>query len=86
MQSKDPRLYDKLATKKMIKKYAIIMLCLAPILIVLNFTLFKDLSSTLRIILDVVVMLGLLFVADGIIKSIQEKKQNSHDTKEDAEK
>ena len=74
MQSKDPRLYDKLATKKMIKKYAIIMLCLAPILIVLNFTLFVNLSSVWRIVLDVIIILGLIFVIDGFLKSRAEKK------------
>ena len=77
MASRDPKLYDRLATKKLIKRYCIMALCLAPIIIILNFTLFVDMSSVLRIILDVAIILGLIFVIDGFLKSRAEKKEQN---------
>jgi len=74
MTSKDPKLYDRLATKKQIKHYVIMALCLAPIILVLNFTLFVDIPSIWRIVLDVVIILGLIFVIDGFLKTRAEKK------------
>lgn len=74
MASRKPILYDKVATKKQIKHYVIMALCVAPIILVLNFTLFVNLSSVWRIVLDVIIILGLVFVIDGMLKSIAEKK------------
>lgn len=74
MASRKPNLYDKVATKKQIKHYVIMALCVAPIILVLNFTLFVNLSSVWRIVLDVIIILGLVFVIDGILKSRAEKK------------
>ena len=72
--------YDKKALKKKILKYAIMLLCIAPFIVILDLTAFSQMSSTLRIVLNVVIILALVFIIDGIIASIKSRKQE--DTKE----
>ena len=75
MAQKKPILYDKVETKKKIKHYVIMAICIVPIILVLNFTLFLELPSVWRIVLDVIIILGLIFVIDGFLKSRAEKKE-----------
>lgn len=72
---KNPRLYDKVATRKQIKKYFIMLVCLIPILVVLNLTILKDMESIWRIVIDVLVALAIIFLIDSIMKNREEKKK-----------
>lgn len=80
MQRKSPRLYDKNASKKKIKKYFIMLVCLIPVLIILNLTVLVNASSTLRITIDVAVALALVFLIDSFLKAREEKSKD--ETKE----
>ena len=80
MQRKSPRLYDKNASKKNLKKYFIMLVCLIPVLAVLNLTVLVNMSSTLRIIIDVVVTLALVFLIDSLLRAKEEKSKD--ETKE----
>ncbi len=77
---KDPKkMYDKKAVKQSLKKYIILMVCFLPILILLNFTLFAQMSSVLMIFLDVVLCLGFVFVAGSIWNTISAKQQEKRE-------
>lgn len=72
---KNRKLYNKNEAKKELVKMLLILLVFVPILLVLNFTLFKNLSSALRIFLDVVLCLGFIFVGMAVVKRVSAKKQ-----------
>ena len=59
-------MYNQNEAKKKIKKYLIILVCFLPILILLNFTIFVNLSSGLMIFLDIVLCLCFVFVVGAI--------------------
>lgn len=80
MQRRSPRLYDKKASKKKLNKYLIMLVCLIPILAVLNLTILLNVSSTLRIIVDVVVSLAIIFLVDSFLRAKAEKAND--ETKE----
>ena len=73
---KNPRLYDKVATRKKFKKYIIMLICLIPILIALNLTILKEMQSVWRIVIDVVVSLAIVFLIDSIMRTKEEKKND----------
>ncbi len=80
---KDPkRMYNKNEAKANLKKYLIILVCFLPILILLNFTVFVNLSSGLMIFLDIVLCLCFVFVVgavwDAIIKKRNENKESNN--------
>lgn len=76
---REKKLYNKNEAKREMLKMFLIMLAFAPVLILLNFTIFKDMSSPLRIFLDVVLCLGFIFVVEVILKKIAEKRQEKSD-------
>ncbi len=72
---KDPKkMYDKNEVKSNIKKYLIIAVCFLPIMILLNFTVFYNLSSGLMIFLDVVLCVGFVFVIAAICNAVDKKR------------
>ena len=72
---KDPKkMYDKNEVKSNIKKYLIIAVCFLPIMILLNFTVFYNLSSGLMIFLDVVLCVGFVFVISMICNAVDKKR------------
>lgn len=70
-------LYDKLAVRKQIKKYFIMLVCLIPILIILNLTVLKEMESIWRIVIDVVVSLAIIFLIDSAMRAREEKKNKN---------
>ena len=78
---KDPkRMYDKNEARANLKKYLIILVCFLPILILLNFTIFVNLSSGLMIFLDIVLCLCFVFVVGAIYDSIIKKRKESKES------
>lgn len=78
---REKRLYNKNEAKREILKMFLILLVFVPVLILLNFTLLKNLSSGWRITIDVLLCLGFVFVGKAIAvrisQSREEKKNNN---------
>lgn len=83
---REKRLYNKNKAKREMLKMFLILLVFVPILILLNFTLLKDLSSGWRITIDVLLCLGFVFVCKAIMARIAQsretKKNNDNNIKQ----
>ncbi len=75
------RLYNKNKAKSEFIKLLLILLIFVPVLILLNFTLFKNLESGWRIVIDVLLCLGFVFVCKAIsarVAQSREEKKNDN--------
>ena len=76
------RVYNGIEVIADLKHYLIILVCFLAILILLNFTVFVNLSSGLMIFLDIVLCLCFVFVVgavwDAIIKKRNENKESNN--------
>ncbi len=82
---REKRLYNKNKAKHEMLKMLIILLVFVPILILLNFTLLKNLGSGWRITIDVLLCLGFVFVCKAISSRIAQnraEKQNKNNNVE----
>ena len=73
---REKRLYNKNKAKHEMLKMLIILLVFVPVLILLNFTLLKSVPSGWRIVIDVVLCLGFVFVCKTIAARIEQNREN----------
>jgi antibiotic biosynthesis monooxygenase (ABM) superfamily enzyme len=68
-------IFDKRIIKKLFKKYILIFAAIFPIVVAFNFLMPKTLSSTLRIVLDMLLICILLGAIEIIIRLINNKNE-----------
>lgn len=83
---KDKNLYNKNLAKKEVIKYIVILLVFLPILVLLNFTILKNLGSFLRIVIDVLLSLGFVYIAKSVIDKVQASREKKRELKAEQEK
>ncbi len=71
--------FDKRVMKQVFKKYGLMALGIAPVLIVANIFLNQVLDFWITVVVDVAITLLLVFIIESIINAIQNKKEAVRD-------
>jgi len=77
------RYINKLETRRKVNKYLIMLLCIAPVLIAINFLFLSNMQRVWRIVIDCVVALALVFLIHTLM---EKKKQRDEELAKEQEK